>query len=109
KSSAPVFAVSFGHKKVVVLAGYKTVKQALQNQAEEFADRDITPVFHDLNHGHGMTHIHTHTHTQSHISSIYPGAKGKNKTIIIISVVRWCQSVMRGPRCQPQGISKKNF
>ncbi|XP_031416599.1 cytochrome P450 2K3-like, partial [Clupea harengus] len=54
KKYGPVFTVSFGPKKVVVLAGYKTVKQALQNQAEEFADRDITPVFHDLNHGHGI-------------------------------------------------------
>lgn len=48
-----VFTIYFGPKKVVVLAGHKTVKQALVNYAEEFGDRDITPLFHDLNEGHG--------------------------------------------------------
>ena len=38
---------------MVVLTGYKTVKQALVNHAEEFGDRDITPLFHDLNKGLG--------------------------------------------------------
>ncbi|XP_041735066.2 cytochrome P450 2K1 isoform X2 [Coregonus clupeaformis] len=49
-----IFTVHFGPKKVVVLAGYKTVKQALVNQAEDFGDRDITPVFYDINQGHGI-------------------------------------------------------
>ena len=48
-----MFTIHIGHKKVVVLAGYKTVKQALVNYAEEFGDRDITPVFYDFNKGHG--------------------------------------------------------
>ncbi|CAB1350113.1 unnamed protein product [Coregonus sp. 'balchen'] len=49
-----IFTVHFGPKKVVVLAGYKTVKQALVNQAEDFGDRDITPVFYDFKQGHGI-------------------------------------------------------
>ncbi|XP_042171281.1 cytochrome P450 2K1 isoform X2 [Oncorhynchus tshawytscha] len=53
KKYGPIFTVHFGPKKVVVLAGYKTVKQALVNQAEDFGDRDITPVFYDFNQGHG--------------------------------------------------------
>lgn len=37
-----------GSRKVVVLAGYKTVKEALVNHAEEFGDRDpITLVQND--------------------------------------------------------------
>lgn len=47
------FTVHFGPKKVVVLAGYKTVKEALVNYAEEFGNRDIMPIFHDFNKGHG--------------------------------------------------------
>ncbi|XP_042168396.1 cytochrome P450 2K1-like [Oncorhynchus tshawytscha] len=43
KKYGSIFTVHFGPKKVVVLAGYKTVKQALVNQAEDFGDRDITP------------------------------------------------------------------
>uniref|UniRef100_A0A8C7Y6J1 Cytochrome P450 2K1-like n=1 Tax=Oryzias sinensis TaxID=183150 RepID=A0A8C7Y6J1_9TELE len=54
KSYGPVFTVYFGIQKVVVLAGYKTVKEALVNNAEEFGDRDITPMFQDMNKGHGI-------------------------------------------------------
>ncbi|KAL2101312.1 hypothetical protein ACEWY4_003073 [Coilia grayii] len=54
KKYGSVFTIYFGPKKVVVLAGYKTVKQALVNHADEFGERDITPLFHDLNQGHGI-------------------------------------------------------
>ncbi|XP_068191950.1 cytochrome P450 2K1-like isoform X2 [Antennarius striatus] len=54
KTYGSVFTVYFGLKKVVVLAGYKTVKQALVSHAEEFGERDITPLFHDLNKGYGV-------------------------------------------------------
>ncbi|XP_067089874.1 cytochrome P450 2K1-like [Osmerus mordax] len=54
KKYGSVFTVHLGPKKVVVLAGYKTVKQALVNHAEEFEDRDIIPIFQDLTKGHGI-------------------------------------------------------
>ncbi|KAG5280383.1 hypothetical protein AALO_G00088480 [Alosa alosa] len=54
KKYGSVFTIHLGPKKVIVLAGYKTVKQALVNHAEEFGDRDITPIFYDLNRGHGI-------------------------------------------------------
>ncbi|XP_041942712.1 cytochrome P450 2K1-like isoform X1 [Alosa sapidissima] len=54
KKYGSVFTIHLGPKKVVVLSGYKTVKQALVNHAEEFGDRDITPLFHDINKGHGI-------------------------------------------------------
>ncbi|XP_062406569.1 cytochrome P450 2K1-like [Sardina pilchardus] len=54
KKYGTVFTIHFGPKKVVVLAGYKTVKQALVNHAEEFGDRDISPMFHDINKGQGI-------------------------------------------------------
>ncbi|XP_017572521.1 cytochrome P450 2K1-like isoform X3 [Pygocentrus nattereri] len=52
KQYGSVFTVYFGLKKVVVLAGYQTVKQALVNHPEEFGDRDISPIFYDLNEGY---------------------------------------------------------
>ncbi|KAL7849995.1 hypothetical protein SRHO_G00193440 [Serrasalmus rhombeus] len=38
---------------MVVLAGYKTVKQALVNHTKEFEDRDISPIFADFK-GYGI-------------------------------------------------------
>ncbi|XP_062385544.1 cytochrome P450 2K1-like isoform X1 [Sardina pilchardus] len=52
KKHGSVFTFHFGPKKVVVLAGYKTVKEALVTHAEEFGNRDIVPIFHDFNKGH---------------------------------------------------------
>ncbi|KAJ8283589.1 hypothetical protein COCON_G00024390 [Conger conger] len=54
KKYGSVFTVHFGPKKVVVLAGYKTVKEALVNYAEEFGDREIAPIFRDTIKGHGV-------------------------------------------------------
>ncbi|XP_078140581.1 cytochrome P450 2K1-like [Centroberyx gerrardi] len=54
KKYGSVFTVYFGPKKVVVLAGYKTVKEALVNHAEEFGDRDIIPLITEMNEGHGI-------------------------------------------------------
>ncbi|XP_037649493.1 cytochrome P450 2K1-like [Sebastes umbrosus] len=54
KRHGSVFTVYFGTNKVVVLAGYKAVKEALVSYAEEFGDRDIPPIFYDVNQGHGI-------------------------------------------------------
>ncbi|XP_029014809.1 cytochrome P450 2K1-like [Betta splendens] len=54
KKYGSVFTVYLGPNKVVVLAGYKTVKEALVNHAEEFGDRDIAPIFVDMNLDHGI-------------------------------------------------------
>ncbi len=49
---------------MVILSGYKAVKQALVNLSEEFGDRDIPPIFHDVNQGYGkegfMSSFNTH-------------------------------------------------
>ncbi|XP_034092499.1 cytochrome P450 2K1-like isoform X1 [Gymnodraco acuticeps] len=50
-----VFTIYMGPNKVVVLAGYKTVKEALLNRAEEFGDRDPFLIFQEYNQGHGIT------------------------------------------------------
>ncbi|KAG5853671.1 hypothetical protein ANANG_G00028470 [Anguilla anguilla] len=54
KKYGSVFTIYLGPKKVVVLAGYKTVKQALVNYAEEFGDREISPIFREALQGHGV-------------------------------------------------------
>ncbi|KAG7248940.1 hypothetical protein CRUP_031767, partial [Coryphaenoides rupestris] len=52
KKYGSVFRVYFGPEKVLVLAGYKTVKQALVNHADEFGGRHITPLSHMINKHH---------------------------------------------------------
>ncbi|XP_036446004.1 cytochrome P450 2K1-like [Colossoma macropomum] len=54
KTYGSVFKVYFGPKKVVVLAGYKTVKQALVNYAEEFGEREIARTFKNFSEEHGI-------------------------------------------------------
>nr|QQL94715.1 cytochrome P450 2k1c [Lateolabrax maculatus] len=52
KKYGPVFTFHFGPKKVVVLAGYKTIKQAMINQ-NAFSEREIFPIIKDLKLTHG--------------------------------------------------------
>ncbi|XP_056261449.1 cytochrome P450 2K1-like isoform X1 [Seriola aureovittata] len=54
KKYGSVFTIYMGAKKVVVLAGYKTVKEALVNYAEEFGDRDPMLIMHEVSQGHGV-------------------------------------------------------
>lgn len=53
KKYGSVFTVYIGSNKVVVLTGYKTVKEALVDHAEEFGDRDQIPILNEFNKGHG--------------------------------------------------------
>ncbi|XP_073721226.1 cytochrome P450 2K1-like [Misgurnus anguillicaudatus] len=54
KTYGNVFQVFLGPNKFVILTGYKTVKEALVNRAEEFGDRDIQPGFKLLYEGCGI-------------------------------------------------------
>ncbi|XP_039980853.1 cytochrome P450 2K1-like isoform X2 [Xiphias gladius] len=54
KKYGSVFTFYVGPKKVVVLAGYKTVKEALVNYAEEFGERDPMLIVQESSQGHGV-------------------------------------------------------
>ncbi|XP_060086897.1 cytochrome P450 2K6-like [Heteronotia binoei] len=54
KRYGPVFRIQMGFEKTVVLAGYKTVKEALVNQADAFAGRPVVPMIEDFEHGNGV-------------------------------------------------------
>ncbi|XP_074961060.1 cytochrome P450 2K4-like [Phalacrocorax aristotelis] len=53
-----VFTVHFGPRKAVVLAGYKTIKDALLNHAEEFGERAEIPIFRKMTQGNGIAFSH---------------------------------------------------
>ncbi|NXJ49673.1 CP2K6 protein, partial [Spizaetus tyrannus] len=54
KLYGPVFSVQMGLRKIVVISGYETVKEALVNQADAFAERPKIPIFQDLTRGCGL-------------------------------------------------------
>ncbi|XP_063790610.1 cytochrome P450 2K1-like [Pseudophryne corroboree] len=49
-----VFTVQFGPKKVVIIAGYKAVKEALVTQADDFGQRVDLPVFKLISNDKGI-------------------------------------------------------
>ncbi|KAM8953793.1 cytochrome P450 2K1-like isoform 2-T2 [Pelodytes ibericus] len=54
KTYGPVYTFQMGPKMAVVLCGYDTVKDALVNHAEEFAERPDLPMFQELFKGNGI-------------------------------------------------------
>ncbi|NXS61251.1 CP2K1 protein, partial [Brachypteracias leptosomus] len=58
KLYGPVFSVQMGPRKIVVISGYQTVKEALVNQADAFAERPYIPIFEDMAKGHGLIFSH---------------------------------------------------
>ncbi|NXV72320.1 CP2K1 protein, partial [Atlantisia rogersi] len=58
KIYGPVFSVQMGLRKIVVISGYETVKEALVNQADAFAERPKIPIFEDLTRGNGVVFAH---------------------------------------------------
>ncbi|KAL8173101.1 UNVERIFIED_CONTAM: hypothetical protein K2H54_040068 [Gekko kuhli] len=58
KQYGPVFSIQMGSQNMVVLTGYKTVKEALVNQADAFAERPLVPMFEDFAKGYGVVFSH---------------------------------------------------
>ncbi|XP_075606558.1 cytochrome P450 2K4 isoform X2 [Balearica regulorum gibbericeps] len=51
KTYGPVFSIQMGLRKIVVLSGYDTVKEALVNQADAFAGRPKIPIAEETGKG----------------------------------------------------------
>ncbi|XP_075057358.1 cytochrome P450 2K4-like isoform X1 [Mixophyes fleayi] len=58
KTYGSVFSVQMGMKKMVILAGYETVKDALVNNAEEFGERARAEIFHNMDKEMGIILSH---------------------------------------------------
>ncbi|XP_072484540.1 cytochrome P450 2C23-like [Notamacropus eugenii] len=54
----PVFTVYLGSQPVVMIHGYKALKEALVDQGEIFGDRGKLPIFDDIYKGHGIVFSH---------------------------------------------------
>ncbi|XP_026538313.1 cytochrome P450 2K6-like [Notechis scutatus] len=58
KQYGPVFKIQLGLQKIVVLTGYETIKEALVNKADVFAERAPVPIFEDFSNGFGVAFSH---------------------------------------------------
>ncbi|XP_054829814.1 cytochrome P450 2K6-like isoform X3 [Eublepharis macularius] len=58
KQYGPVFSFQMGSQKMVVLVGYETVKEALVNQADAFAERGNFPIFDEATGNYGVVFAH---------------------------------------------------
>ncbi|KAM5165045.1 cytochrome P450 2K4-like [Mantella aurantiaca] len=58
KQYGSVFRIQIGGIKMVVLSGYETVKSALVDHADEFAERAHVAMFEDINKGYGIPFSH---------------------------------------------------
>ncbi|XP_071999880.1 cytochrome P450 2K1-like [Engystomops pustulosus] len=54
KKYGPVFSVQMGTKKMVVIAGYEAVKEALVTNAEEFGERGLLRIFKKMDNEMGV-------------------------------------------------------
>ncbi|KAM3931029.1 cytochrome P450 2K4-like [Leptodactylus fuscus] len=54
----PIYSIQMGSVKMVVLSGYETVKSALVDYADEFAERPHIPIFEEINIGCGIPFSH---------------------------------------------------
>ncbi|KAM5152292.1 cytochrome P450 2K1-like [Mantella aurantiaca] len=52
-----IFTLHFGPKKIVVIAGYSAVRDALVNQADDFGERAIMPLFKLMNKEKGIIFV----------------------------------------------------
>lgn len=59
KKYGSVFTFHMGPKKVVVLMGYKTVKEALVSHAEEFGEREPLATVKESKLEHGEYHTNS--------------------------------------------------
>ncbi|XP_077187152.1 cytochrome P450 2K4-like isoform X2 [Paroedura picta] len=58
KQYGPVFSIHLGSQKIIVITGYETVKEALVNQAEAFAERPSVPIVDEILESHGVIFAH---------------------------------------------------
>ncbi|XP_029451964.1 cytochrome P450 2K6-like isoform X2 [Rhinatrema bivittatum] len=58
KKYGTIFSIHLGSKRMVVLSGYETVKDALVNHADEFAERPEVPIFRYIHNGFGVAFSH---------------------------------------------------
>ncbi|XP_073080393.1 cytochrome P450 2K6-like [Manis javanica] len=85
-----------GPKKVVVLSGYETVKDALVNYGEQFGERSQVPIFERLFEGKGIAFSHGEAwKTMRRFSLTTLRNFGMGKRIIEDTIIEECQHLIQ--------------
>ncbi|ELW65657.1 Cytochrome P450 2J2 [Tupaia chinensis] len=85
-----------GPKKVVVLSGYETVKDALVNHGDEFGERPQVPIFERIFEGKGIAFSNGETwKTMRRFSLTTLRNFGMGKRIIEDTIIEECQNLIR--------------
>uniref|UniRef100_A0A8C0KJI0 Cytochrome P450 n=1 Tax=Canis lupus dingo TaxID=286419 RepID=A0A8C0KJI0_CANLU len=90
-----IYSIQMGPKKVVVLSGYETVKDALVNYGDQFGERSQVPIFERLFEGKGIVFSHGETwKTMRRFSLATLRNFGMGKRIIEDTIIEECQHLI---------------
>ncbi|XP_027627884.1 cytochrome P450 2K6 [Tupaia chinensis] len=91
-----IYSIQMGPKKVVVLSGYETVKDALVNHGDEFGERPQVPIFERIFEGKGIAFSNGETwKTMRRFSLTTLRNFGMGKRIIEDTIIEECQNLIR--------------
>nr|XP_008261254.2 cytochrome P450 2K6 [Oryctolagus cuniculus] len=91
-----IYSIHMGPKKVVVLSGYETLKDALVNYGEQFGERPRVPIFERLFEGKGIVFSHGETwKTMRRFSLTTLRNFGMGKRIIEDTIIEECQHLIQ--------------
>ncbi|XP_028743086.2 cytochrome P450 2K6-like [Peromyscus leucopus] len=96
KKYGPIYSIHMGPRKVVVLSGYDTVKDALVNYGNQFGERSRVPIFERLFDGKGIAFAHGETwKTMRRFSLTTLRNFGMGKHIIEDTIIEECHHLMQ--------------
>uniref|UniRef100_A0A452SNS2 Cytochrome P450 2W1 n=1 Tax=Ursus americanus TaxID=9643 RepID=A0A452SNS2_URSAM len=91
-----IYSIQMGPKKVVVLSGYETVKDALVSYGDQFGERSQVPIFERLFEGKGIVFSHGETwKTMRRFSLTTLRNFGMGKRLIEDTIIEECQHLVR--------------
>uniref|UniRef100_M3YDU2 Uncharacterized protein n=1 Tax=Mustela putorius furo TaxID=9669 RepID=M3YDU2_MUSPF len=91
-----IYSIQMGPKKVAVLSGYETVKDALVNYGEPFGEQSQVPIFERLFEGKGIVFSHGETwKTMRRFSLTTLRNFGMGKRLIEDRILEECQHLIR--------------
>ncbi|GAB1301065.1 Cytochrome P450 2F2 [Apodemus speciosus] len=96
KKYGPIYSIQMGPRKVLVLSGYETVKDALVNYGNQFGERSQVPIFERLFDGKGIAFAHGETwKTMRRFSLTTLRNFGMGKQIIEDTIIAECQHLIQ--------------
>ncbi|XP_012584716.1 PREDICTED: cytochrome P450 2K4-like [Condylura cristata] len=91
-----IYSIQLGSRKVVVLSGYKTVKDALVNYGDQFGERPQVPIFEKMFEGRGIVFSHGETwKTMRRFSLTTLRNFGMGKSVIEDTIIQECQHLIQ--------------